>query len=334
MPAPRSQSIMVAIRSIDRTSIPLIRKAAELAKRFNASLRFVHVIPLAIGSGLRPAVVSQALAHEIDSSASSLGALCRKHVSASITCTVDVVCGYPPGDVIAQLALRHRPLFVLAASNTHARIARIWLSNTDWELLRKCHCPVWLSKRNESQTSRVLAAVDPFHERAKPTGLDDRIVRRAIELAGSPRRVQLVHCYAPPQTIMVSAGVEAYWIPLPEADRKKLARQIRRRLQRLADRYEIPAANIVLHEGEVELELPSLARSLKADLTVMGAISRSGVKKIFFGNTAEKVIDRMACDVVVVKPRGFKLLTQLERTRRLNRPSRTAARSQSAAVHA
>jgi universal stress protein E len=35
----------------------------------------------------------------------------------------------------------------------------------------------------------------------------------------------------------------------------------------------------------------------------MGATSRSGLKRIFIGNTAEHVLDSLQCDVLVVKTR-------------------------------
>jgi hypothetical protein len=38
----------------------------------------------------------------------------------------------------------------------------------------------------------------------------------------------------------------------------------------------------------------------------MGAVSRSALKRAFIGHTAERVIDAVHCDVVIVKPRSFK----------------------------
>jgi hypothetical protein len=38
----------------------------------------------------------------------------------------------------------------------------------------------------------------------------------------------------------------------------------------------------------------------------MGAVSRSALKRLFIGSTAEKVIDALTCDVCVVKPPGFR----------------------------
>jgi universal stress protein E len=38
----------------------------------------------------------------------------------------------------------------------------------------------------------------------------------------------------------------------------------------------------------------------------MGAVSRSGVKRLVLGSTVERVLDELPCDVLVVKPRGFR----------------------------
>jgi universal stress protein E len=38
----------------------------------------------------------------------------------------------------------------------------------------------------------------------------------------------------------------------------------------------------------------------------MGAVSRSGLKRIFIGNTAQRLLDTLACDILVVKPHQFR----------------------------
>jgi len=40
-------------------------------------------------------------------------------------------------------------------------------------------------------------------------------------------------------------------------------------------------------------------------VVVMGAVSRSGLKRLFIGNSAERLLDKLDCDVLVVKPRRF-----------------------------
>ena len=60
-----------------------------------------------------------------------------------------------------------------------------------------------------------------------------------------------------------------------------------------------------LLEGAPDVLLPGAARRLRAGTVVMGAISRRGLKRVFPGNTAERLLDDLRCDVLVVKPPRF-----------------------------
>jgi universal stress protein E len=47
------------------------------------------------------------------------------------------------------------------------------------------------------------------------------------------------------------------------------------------------------------------AKEIHSAIVVMGAVSRSGLKRLFIGNTAERVLDLLPCDVLIVKPVHF-----------------------------
>ena len=38
----------------------------------------------------------------------------------------------------------------------------------------------------------------------------------------------------------------------------------------------------------------------------MGVVARSGLKRLLIGNTAERVLDHLPCDLLVIKPEGFR----------------------------
>jgi universal stress protein E len=59
--------------------------------------------------------------------------------------------------------------------------------------------------------------------------------------------------------------------------------------------------------------IPRLARKIGSDIVVMGAVSRSGLKRLLIGNTAEQIVGDLACDVLVVKPREFKSRVKAQR---------------------
>ena len=67
-------------------------------------------------------------------------------------------------------------------------------------------------------------------------------------------------------------------------------------------RFYVPPYQVGPRVAEV---LPRMAEGLGADVVVMGAVSRSRVRELFVGSTAERVLDRVGCDVLVVKPGDF-----------------------------
>jgi universal stress protein E len=58
-------------------------------------------------------------------------------------------------------------------------------------------------------------------------------------------------------------------------------------------------------QGSPREAIPDAAKSEKASIVVMGAISRSGFKRLVIGNTAEAVLDALPCDILVIKPSRF-----------------------------
>jgi universal stress protein E len=60
-----------------------------------------------------------------------------------------------------------------------------------------------------------------------------------------------------------------------------------------------------LLKGEAGVLIPELAQAKAVDLIVMGTVSRTGVAGLLIGNTAEKVLRRVDCSVLTVKPEGF-----------------------------
>ena len=76
-------------------------------------------------------------------------------------------------------------------------------------------------------------------------------------------------------------------------------------LQGLVSEYRVEPGNVHLEVGGPAAVLPRAAAELRADIVAMGAISRSGLKRIFIGSTAEDVLERLPCDALIVKPTDF-----------------------------
>ena len=64
--------------------------------------------------------------------------------------------------------------------------------------------------------------------------------------------------------------------------------------------------SIVIRKGDPGEMIVDYADKNEIDLIVMGTIGLSGLSGLLIGSTAEKVIDRVDCSLLVVKPDNFK----------------------------
>ena len=51
--------------------------------------------------------------------------------------------------------------------------------------------------------------------------------------------------------------------------------------------------------------IPRFAKRRRMDLVVMGTVARSGLDGFLIGNTAEKVVSKLDCSLLAVKPNDF-----------------------------
>lgn len=305
----RWRTLMVATGTTDASAGPLLGKALQLAQRFDASLRLVHVI--------EPTYTF--VPDELKLHSTRLDELVEKKLRrAGVEVATTVVRDFPPADAIVRQVLEHEPDLLIAESHRHGKLARALLDQTDWELIRNCPCPLWLSKSSRlSPDARILAAIDPFHSRAKPARLDDIILRTALQVAGGrPEKVIACHAYTPPSVVMPAMTAELYWQPLSEKELRRYETNVRRTVDRRLARYRIPPRNRLAVPGDPPVVLARLAKKRRVGLIVMGAISRSALTRFFIGSTAERVIDDVQCDVLVVKSAGFRTRV----SRRMTRP--------------
>lgn len=104
--------------------------------------------------------------------------------------------------------------------------------------------------------------------------------------------------YAPVPGAMVPVGPP---LEMEEAHADFIAGE----LNRIASAARVPPRARHLHMGVVSSELYATAKSIRAGIVVMGAVSRSALRRVFVGSTAETVLDKLTCDVLVLKPTGF-----------------------------
>jgi universal stress protein E len=305
--------VLVAIRDVDRVPRSQLQKAATIARAAGARVELFHangepLIPESLRSSQRLRGIGVSIDQVEKKSRQRLERLRKSRVFSGLKVEACVVRDYPPHEAVVRRVQATRADLVVAASVTHHLASRWFLFNTDWELIRACPCPIlFVKSRGDYRKPTLLAAVDPFHENAKPANLEGRLLKTAKSLASLLRgRLHVVHAYLPLAIrTLVPMEQAPVWIP-PGAEEAN-TRTVTRAFDRLARRAAIAPRRRHLVTGDVPGGLLATGRKIGAGIVVMGAVSRSGLKRLFIGSTAERVLDELRCDALIVKPPGFKV---------------------------
>ena len=89
-------------------------------------------------------------------------------------------------------------------------------------------------------------------------------------------------------------------LPIEELS-EKIKSEHREKLDALASATGVDEKHTHQLPGDTKELLPAFARSKGADLVVMGALARWGLKRAILGSTAEKVLDHLPCDILIVR---------------------------------
>lgn len=207
--------------------------------------------------------------------------------------TSDVVWAYPKYEAIIAKASEVEAGLIIQHTRSYGKLELHHLTNDSWQLVRHCPLPLLLVKNDPwDDKPALMAAVDPMHSHHKPLALDKRIldIAQAMQerLSGE---LHVIHGYAEAARPFAPAGVI-------EAEHRKALDEL------LAD-YAVSAERLHFMDETAISALQQETYNSKIDILVMGAISRSRLSEALIGSTAEKVLDFLGTDVLIVKPKQF-----------------------------
>jgi universal stress protein E len=76
-------------------------------------------------------------------------------------------------------------------------------------------------------------------------------------------------------------------------------------LDSLLTASRIPSERRHIVAGSAAAAIIQTATDVHASLLVMGSVARSGLGRLFVGNTADKVLNHLPCDLLLLKPDDF-----------------------------
>lgn len=211
--------------------------------------------------------------------------------------TVNVEWQYSAAEGIAAASEEFGADLIVISSTRHSALARLALTNTDWHILRQATVPVLLAHHRKFKPYKtVLAAVDPTHPNDEPAALDNELILQGRMMCDIfEGTLHLGHAY-------LGQSMSSSWEFTVPIDITELWKEAHcRDIDDLAELHGISSEFVHLIDGPPKVVIPKLAKSTKADLVVIGSISRRFLKELWIGHTTEHVIDHLECDVLAIR---------------------------------
>lgn len=209
---------------------------------------------------------------------------------------------------IIREVLREDYDLVLIGSRRH-KTREVLLGTTGTKLMRKCPCPVWVARPDDSKDIPLIVAADDLTE----------VGRQAVELGVSAAqlldaRLLIVNAVQYP----LEAALRRSGCPPEEIEdhrrsqREEATKTINEHLAPTDHRTLTHGVGIEIHHGPPDVVLCEAIEDHEADLLVMGTVARTGIPGLLVGNTAERLLPQVECSVLAVKPEGFETPVKLK----------------------
>ena len=285
---------------------PLLDEAARLALQNSAQLMLVDVLPefawpvkLTIKDHQH---VCDLIANE---KAKKLEELAKPLADKGIKVSTNVLRGHTSVEIIREVLRGGFDLVMKVTKGKNSR-EETFYGRTGKRLLRKCPSAVWLVKPQvAAQYRNIVASVDTSSEDKADEELNARIYTLANSISQTHGgELMIVHAWSIWNESMLHSHMS-------KEDFAALQEDAHSQAGTMLDEFlktqgsSLKKENVFLLKGESSLVIPQFVKEKDADLLVMGTVARSGITGVVMGNTAERILDRVQCAVLAVKPAGF-----------------------------
>lgn len=300
------QNLLVAIDP-NQDDQPALRRAVYLIKRnggrikaflpiYDFSYEMTTLLSPNERKTMRQGVINQRTAW--------LKEQCGFYLDDGVPIEIKVVWHNRPYEAIIKEVLGGEHDLLLKMTHQHERLESIIFTPTDWHLLRKCPCPVWMVKNQPwPEGGKALVAVNLSSEELYHDPLNIKLIQETLELAQSVNQTE-VHLVSAYPVSPINIAIE-----LPGFDPSIYNEAIRGQhliaMKALRQKFNIEENLTHVVKGLPEEVITDLAEHLQAGVVVLGTLGRTGISAALLGNTAENVIDHLKCDLLAIKPEHF-----------------------------
>ncbi|KPJ97316.1 MAG: hypothetical protein AMJ60_11800, partial [Desulfobacterales bacterium SG8_35] len=238
--------------------------------------------------------------------------LMARELSTEVDITSLVLQGTPFLEIIRIVMKLKCDLVIKTSEPEKGFMAKIF-GSTDFRLLRKCPCPVWLLKPDISSSFHsILAAValETFDEDEDLDDLNQQILEMATSLAmKESSELHIVHAWKVFGKDLLELPIAGFieeevqkWMMSQRLDIEAQFNHVTGLLKKHLKDNNMETLNPQFHlvEGDPEEVIQDMITDNKVELVVMGTVARSNLAGLLMGNTAENILNRLSCSVLAV----------------------------------
>jgi universal stress protein E len=233
----------------------------------------------------------------------SLEKLLKELEAAGVAAEGEVRASQSVAEDALEIVQKISPSLVLIRRKSHSRFEEMTLTGHDFAIIRSCPAPVWVVNPEHQSGDKIVGAIEQTRADGNAAdSLDARILEHAAKLARKlGKESHALHTFGEaglPQAVEPAA-------PDPEDD-MGTSRYDRRMAEvfDMGEAHGLPRERIHIHEGKLVETLEEMSEPMNADLIVLGARRRGRLSRMFSGSAAERVVQRVRADVLILKNGG------------------------------
>ncbi len=302
----RWRRILLSVADPQGLAAPVLVKAGQLARGLDAELELFHSVFDAntVRAGRLLRVVQADIVSRVNEARRRLERSADTLRDQGIRARTCVRWDYPPPEAVVRQVMRSGADLLITASGRRTRATPIKLTYSDFRLIQACPCPVLIIKTARPyRRSAILAALDPREPPAESPTLDDIILTSAQTLS-SALKTPLHACHAVPPLLIPVAGTAAV-VAADAQGQTAHVKAARQRTRTITDDHALPPQRVHVAQGIPEAVVGSLAGQMQADIVAIGSVSLARSRDVL-GRIAERLLDALDCDILVLKPPGYR----------------------------
>lgn len=297
---PWRRRVLAAIKPRQR-GLPLpATRARELAQSDGEIMLVSVVFDTHVAGGTRGAQALETVSKSrlIDDQRLELERFAQSLRDWGATVAVRVVWDAAPYRGILRVADEWEADVLVAGAHEQRSVLQTSLTDTSWQLMRTCSCPLLLVKDSTSDRYHtILAAIDP--SRAESGGLDRDVLKAAQRFATAfDCEVRVVHAFPDPEKFAMVSAVEVS--PGDFYGIENIAALHRRVVEELVGDYEIDPGHADVRPGKPTAVIRELMMDHDVRLVVLGLSRHSLLEQVVLGSITQAVTEESPCDVLLI----------------------------------